>query len=109
MTEDGHLALGLRSVQLADQVWLLTDARTPFLLCPTINSDTFTLIGDCFMLDFMQGEMLDGQWGVERQDRSDKYHLIFFLFGAKIIITARTPFYDFSITTTKLTAGHPIQ
>ena len=64
-TESGFLGLGLRGVEPGDQVWLLTDAHTPFLLRPVANSDTFALVGECFMLDFMQGEMLYENWGLK--------------------------------------------
>jgi hypothetical protein len=53
-TESGFLGLGPRIIEPGDQVWILTNAHTPFLLHPIANSDTFALVEDCFMLDFIR-------------------------------------------------------
>lgn len=58
VTGEGFVGLGITIVQPGDQIWLLTDAHPPFVLRSTPSPNTFTLVGDCYMLDFMHGEML---------------------------------------------------
>jgi hypothetical protein len=68
-TKLGLIGLALDTVQEGDQVWLLTAGHTPFVLRPTSETAKFTLVGDCFMLDLMHGEMLRDHWGVSEQIR----------------------------------------
>ncbi len=56
-TNCGFLGLGLETVQEGDQVWLLSDARVPMVLRPTVDPDEFTAVGECYMDGFMNGEM----------------------------------------------------
>jgi hypothetical protein len=64
-TECGLLGLGRETVQKGDQVWLLCNAHTPFLLRRTADPLKFTVVGDCYMYGFMHGEMLDDRWGLK--------------------------------------------
>lgn len=73
-TEGGHLGLGPQEAQKGDQVWLICDARVPFVLRPTPKEDTFTLVGDTHVHDLMHGEMLDDSYGLK--DMIGPIHLI---------------------------------
>jgi hypothetical protein len=66
-TAKGFLGLGLETVQKGDQVWLLHDADAPFVLRPTADPCSFEVVGDCYIHGFMNGEMLDKQWGVKEK------------------------------------------
>lgn len=59
--------MGLETVQKGDQVWLLCDGRTPFVLRAKGGPSDFTLNGACYMHDFMHGEMLDDEWGLKEK------------------------------------------
>jgi hypothetical protein len=54
--------LGARplSTQAGDQVWILKNAKVPFVLRPLSSSgeDLFELVGETYLHDFMHGEML---------------------------------------------------
>lgn len=65
ITKWGFLGLGVETVQKGDQVWLLCDAHTPFVMQTTPKPSSFTVVGDCYIHDFMHGEMLDDRWGVK--------------------------------------------
>jgi hypothetical protein len=64
-TKHGLLGMGLDIIQEGDQVWLLCDARVPMVLRPTAVPDEFTVVGECYMHGFMNGEMLNEEWGVK--------------------------------------------
>ena len=64
-TKRGLLGLGLSGLQEGDEVWLLTDAHVPFILRQTSVEGEFTVVGGCFMYGFMNGEMLEEQYGVK--------------------------------------------
>lgn len=66
-TRRGMLAFGPASAQAGDQIWLIRDARTPFILHPVPNDTTYTLVGDCYVHGFMHGEMLDPPWNLGDQ------------------------------------------
>jgi hypothetical protein len=66
-TERSHLGLGQYHIQEGDQVWVIFNARIPFILRPTGNDNEFTLVGDCYMQGFMHGEMLDEQYGLKER------------------------------------------
>lgn len=55
------LGLGVDGMREGDQIWLLADAGAPFILRPTETKDHFRLIGDCFILDHMNGEIARGE------------------------------------------------
>lgn len=44
--------------QKGDQVWALRNAHVPFFLRETEVLDNFQLVRTCFVLDKMQGEMI---------------------------------------------------
>ncbi|KAE9377551.1 hypothetical protein N431DRAFT_478780 [Stipitochalara longipes BDJ] len=67
ITKKGMLGMGLETVQKGDQVWLLCDGRTPFVLRGKGRPSDFTLNGACYMHDFMHGEMLDDEWGLKER------------------------------------------
>ena len=63
-TERGFLGLGPNNMEEGDEVWLLTDARTPMIL-RSVSGSFFTVVGECYLHGFMHGEMLDDQWGLK--------------------------------------------
>jgi hypothetical protein len=67
-TKTGLLVLGPDSCQAGDQIWLLRDARVPYLLRPVPDNTAsfeFQLVGDCYIHGFMHGEMLQGPRSLE--------------------------------------------
>lgn len=66
-TEKGMLGMGLDTIQKGDQVWLLCDGRTPFVLRGKGGPSDFALNGACYMHEFMHGEMLDDEWGLKER------------------------------------------
>jgi hypothetical protein len=66
-TERLHLGNGPYHIQGGDQVWVIFNARMPFVLRPTGNANEFNLVGDCYMQGFMHGEMLDDQYGLKER------------------------------------------
>jgi len=60
MTRDNVLGLGPFSCAM-DEVWLLEDARVPFILRPKPDSDkpTFSLIGESYVHGIMHGECVE--------------------------------------------------
>ena len=70
-TSKGHIGLGPESTQVGDEVWIICDARTPFILHPqSENSNVpdnsietkevkqFQLVGETYLHGFMNGEAL---------------------------------------------------
>jgi hypothetical protein len=64
-TGRGYLGLGSLEVKPGDQVWLICDACTPYILRPTSAYNTFVLNGDSYIHTFMHGEMLDSNAGLK--------------------------------------------
>jgi hypothetical protein len=62
----GFLGSGIETLQEGDEVWLLCNARAPMILRPTEVPDEFTLIGECYIYGFMDGEMLNDEWDVKQ-------------------------------------------
>jgi hypothetical protein len=62
-TKRSPLGLGPYRIQKNDQVWVIFNARMPFVLRPTGNVNEFTLVGDCYM----HGEMLDDCYGLKER------------------------------------------
>lgn len=58
-TRRSILALGPANTRQGDQVWLIRDAHTSFLLRPVPCDTTYMLVSDCYVHGFMHGEMLD--------------------------------------------------
>jgi hypothetical protein len=65
ITKRGLLGMGLETIQEGDQVWLLCDAHVPMVLRPTTVPDEFTVVGECYLHEFMNGEMLNEELGVK--------------------------------------------
>ncbi len=64
VTERGLLGLGSRKLQAGDQIWVLAGAHTPYILRPTEAADEYRLVGDCFILNHMHGEILGDRYGL---------------------------------------------
>jgi hypothetical protein len=58
-TSKGHVGLTLGTARVGDQIWLLGDAKVPFTLRKTDNSNQFYLVGDTYLHGFMHGDKLD--------------------------------------------------
>lgn len=58
ITRKGYLGLGPRSMQVGDEVWLICDAKVPFVLRPLPNDTKYSLMGESYLHGFMHGEML---------------------------------------------------
>ncbi|PMD34552.1 hypothetical protein L207DRAFT_516723 [Hyaloscypha variabilis F] len=58
MTKKGFMGICKGPCQKGDQVWALRNAHVPFFLRETEVLDNFQLVGTCFVLDKMQGEMI---------------------------------------------------
>jgi hypothetical protein len=58
-TSQNYLGLGPMSMMPGDEVWLIRDARIPFILQPqpAPNGRKYTLLGECYLHGFMHGEM----------------------------------------------------
>jgi hypothetical protein len=69
ITQHGFLGHGPSTIRKGDQVWLLSDSRLPFVLRPSADTSSFTLVGECYVHDFMHGEMLDDCWGLKDKIR----------------------------------------
>ena len=46
-------------MQLDDEVWLLADLRTPLLLRPKPGSNKYALVGEIYLPDCVNGEMVN--------------------------------------------------
>jgi hypothetical protein len=68
-TEKGLLGFASMSCQKGNEIWVVKDSHVPLLLRPVDmdidekDENNFELIGDCYVHGFMQGEMLDDEWG----------------------------------------------
>ena len=61
-TKGGNLGMGPMSYEPNDEVWAIAGADVPFVLRPTKSNDgskTFRLVGDCYLHEYMQGEMTE--------------------------------------------------
>jgi hypothetical protein len=61
-TEGGTLAAGPLIESPDNEVWAIAGADVPFVLRPIESNDglkTFRLIGDCYLHEYMQGEMME--------------------------------------------------
>lgn len=57
-TSRGYIGFGNSSMQVGDQVWMLCGGRTPFILGPALEEETYTLIGETYLSGCMEGEMI---------------------------------------------------
>lgn len=62
-TKRGLVGLAPMNVQSGDHVYVIANARVPFVLRPTVDQLAFQLLGDCYIHGFMKGEMLSDRWG----------------------------------------------
>lgn len=58
VTKLGYIGLGPWNAEVGDSVCVLYGGATPFLLRKAIDSDTFTLVGECYVYGIMNGEAL---------------------------------------------------
>ena len=72
ITSKGYIGLGPMSTQVGDEVWIICDGKTPFILHPqpensnasnnsneTEEVKQFQLVGETYLHGFMQGEALE--------------------------------------------------
>lgn len=71
VTEDGRPGLASQASQPGDQVCVFFGTKTPFILRPVENKDTFLLISDAYLDGVMWGEALEG-----RNETLDRYFLL---------------------------------
>ncbi|KIX99937.1 uncharacterized protein Z520_04575 [Fonsecaea multimorphosa CBS 102226] len=57
-TKSGLVGMG-RGIREGDQVFILADAHTPYILRPTENAGQYRVVTDCFILDHIHGEVWD--------------------------------------------------
>lgn len=58
ITKWGYIGLGPWNAEVGDSVCVLYGGATPFLLRKAVYSDTFTLVGECYVYGIMNGEAL---------------------------------------------------
>ena len=68
-TARNFLGTGPPSTQANDQIWVLKDCQIPMVLRPKPEKDTFTVIGECYLHGFMNGEAFDPKWKIEEKVR----------------------------------------
>lgn len=56
LTKSGHMGFG--NPQVGDEVWVLFGGRVSFVLRPNEDGSTFSMIGDCYLHGFMDGEAM---------------------------------------------------
>ncbi|KAH8806055.1 heterokaryon incompatibility protein-domain-containing protein [Xylogone sp. PMI_703] len=59
-TTENDIGYGHVSSMPGDEVWVLENGRTPFILRPTIDISSFMLIGECYAHGIMDGQLLMG-------------------------------------------------
>lgn len=61
MTDAGDIGRGSAAQRVGDQIWVLENARVPFMLRPSGRGDqkTYTLVEECFVFGIMNGELLN--------------------------------------------------
>ena len=74
VTEQGLLGSCPPATTVNDEIWILSGSSVPFVLRPEHNEDEYTFIGHAFMLDLMNGEMLEDQYKLK--DRLRYIHLV---------------------------------
>lgn len=56
VTSKGHLGLCYPNARPGDEVWVLRAGSVPFVLRDNTLSQTYGLVGDCYLHGFMDGE-----------------------------------------------------
>ena len=59
-TTEGDIGYGPTSSSLDDQIWVLENARVPFILRPTANASSLAVVGECYLHGVMDGQLLTG-------------------------------------------------
>lgn len=82
LTKRGFLGSCPRSAQVGDSVWILCKASAPWVLRRAVGMsdssaessdlESWNYVGDSFMLDFMNGEALRGEYGLAERLRRIK-------------------------------------
>lgn len=57
-TDNGYLSLGPRRSRVGDQVWVVEQARVPFVLRPIPDTGYYELVGECYVHGIMNGELV---------------------------------------------------
>ena len=57
LTQKGLLGLGPPSTQLGDTVWVLPNAKVPFMLRPLADTTVYKLVGEVYLHGYMNGEV----------------------------------------------------
>ncbi|PQE05937.1 heterokaryon incompatibility protein [Rutstroemia sp. NJR-2017a BBW] len=68
ITEEGSIGLGPRTTRVGDEIWIACGGNMPLILRPAESSNSShpygqprcTLVGDCYIDGFMDGEAADG-------------------------------------------------
>ncbi|KAI0131886.1 heterokaryon incompatibility protein-domain-containing protein [Xylariales sp. AK1849] len=67
ITESGYIGLGPPTIEVGDEVWVLSGGRTPFVLracddsAPVGESDQYQFVGDTYVYGIMWGEAVVGR------------------------------------------------
>ena len=56
-TTEGDVGYGPVSSKPGDQVWVLENARIPFILRPTMTASSFEVVGECYVHGIMDGQL----------------------------------------------------
>ena len=57
-TQKGYIGLGPKSLMGADEVWLLTGSKVPFILRQSLNKSDYYVIGEAYLHGAMHGELM---------------------------------------------------
>ncbi|KAL5325749.1 hypothetical protein ACEPPN_006880 [Leptodophora sp. 'Broadleaf-Isolate-01'] len=58
-TDSGHLAAGVETMEIGDEVWVLVGASVPFLLRRRQERGQYSLLGEAYVHGVMHGEAVD--------------------------------------------------
>jgi hypothetical protein len=58
ITNQGHLGVGLTSLEVGDEVWVLVGVRVPLILRP-VGEGQYRLVGEAYVHGIMHGEAID--------------------------------------------------
>ena len=59
-TEENDIGFGPLSSKPGDQVWVLENARVPFILRPAVKASSFAVVGECYIHGIMDGQLFAG-------------------------------------------------
>jgi len=67
ITKQGYLGLGMMSLKVGDEVWILAGARVPLILRRRVEEGQYCLIGEAYVHGIMHGEAVNGVAKVNMQ------------------------------------------